>query len=700
MRRVCIVGAGVIAATHAEALSRLPGINLAAVVDPDEGAAARLAATWRIGQVYRSVTEALDHGAIDAAHILVPPPLHAEVARPFLEAGKAVLVEKPLAVTTAACEMLRDTAQTCGAVLAVNQNFLFHPAFLQLRKQLSAGRFGPPRSVACTYAMPLRQLAARQFGHWMFHAPGNILLEQAVHPLSQILALAGAVRDIRAIAEPAREISPGVAFHAGVTASLDCVSLPAHLSFAVGRQFPVWQVAVVCDDGVITADMVTNRVWGQGRTRWVEPVDNLASGLRTASAMVGASVRNLARFGVSTLGLAGRSDPFFQSMRGSIAAFHAALSGGAPFPADAGFGTALVQACERISAQAFAPPPPARLPRPALLAVAGSDVALIGGTGFIGSEVARRLIDEGRRVSVLARNVTNLPAPFDRPEVELHRGDMRDRSAVERAIGSAPVVINLAHGGGGGSFEAIRAAMLGGAEGVAQACMAASVRRMIHVGSIASLYCGAEAGTITGATPPDPEDERRADYARAKILCDRLLMDLHAQRGLPVVILRPGLVLGPGTSPFHSGLGFFNNEQHCIGWNAGRNPLPFVLVQDVAAAILLAASAEGIEGHCYNLVGDVRPSAREFIAQLAQATGRPLRFHPKAPDLLLLEEGAKWLLKRLGGRRGPAPSRRDLLSRGLRARFDCDDAKRDLGWRPVGDAREFMRLALGHPALD
>ena len=79
-------------------------------------------------------------------------------------------------------------------------------------------------------------------------------------------------------------------------------------------------------------------------------------------------------------------------------------------------------------------------------------------------------------------------------------------------------------------------------------------------------------------------------------------------------------MVGEGSSPFHSGLGMFNNEQHCIGWNAGRNPLPFVLVEDVADAILRAARAGGIEGRCYNLVGDVRLDARDYIAALAEAT--------------------------------------------------------------------------------
>ena len=117
-----------------------------------------------------------------------------------------------------------------------------------------------------------------------------------------------------------------------------------------------------------------------------------------------------------------------------------------------------------------------------------------------------------------------------------------------------------------------------------------------------------------------------------------------------MVILRPGVVVGEGGPPFHGGLGFFNNDQHCIGWNDGRNPLPFVLAEDVATAILLAARADGVEGRCYNLVGDVRPGAREYIAALGVALQRPLRFHPQSPLKLWAAELGKWTIKRAGGR--------------------------------------------------
>ena len=236
--------------------------------------------------------------------------------------------------------------------------------------------------------------------------------------------------------------------------------------------------------------------------------------------------------------------------------------------------------------------------------------------------------------------------------------------------------------------------MVGGAETVARACLKLGVTRLVYVGSIASLYLGPQPAPIDGTTPPDPQETQRGDYARAKVLADRMLMQMHRDEKLPVVILRPGVVVGSGGLPFHSGVGLYNTDQHAIGWNAGTNPLPFVLAEDVADAVYRATQAAGVDGHAYNLVGDVRMTARDYTAALAQAMHRPLQFHPQSARFLWAEDMGKWLVKRATGRAVPAPALRDFLSRGMMATFDTSDVKRDLGWTPVADPAEFLERAV------
>ncbi len=687
MTRIALIGAGNISEVHAAALRTLPGLTIGAVVDPNIAAAERLASRAG-GRAFASVAEALAADSFDRAHVLVPPDLHAAVTLELLAAGKPTLVEKPLAASLAEC---RDLLAAAGATpLGVNQNFVHHPAFARLRAEHAAKRYGVARAISCIYHVPLRQLADRQFGHWMFRQPGNLLLEQLVHPLSQLLSLAGPIKGMRLLPGPAIEISPGLPFVGSLEAIFDC-DVPVHLRFSVGESFPCWQITLAGSDGIGTADILANRLVNAGRTSLMEPVDNMLSGLATAAGLAAGAIDGFARYCLAMVKILPRSDQFYISMCGSLGAFHRAIDAGQLPALDGNFGATLVETCERIAAEIM----PKVQPRPIVqhITPAEADIAVLGGTGFIGAEVVRQLVAAGHKVSVMARSPRNLPAIFEHPDVCITRGSIADPAAVSTAIATCKTVINLAHGGGGANYEAVRRAMLGGAETVADACTEAGVTRLIHVGSIASLYLGPQEAPITGATPPDPQPDERADYARAKAACDLMLLARH-RTGLPVVILRPGVVVGEGTSPFHSGVGLYNNEQHCIGWNDGRNPLPFVLVQDVAAAILLACTAPNIEGRTYNLVGDVRPNAADYTATLGRALGRPLRYHKQSATWLWLEDIGKWVIKRATGRNVPLPSRRDFLSRGLSATFDCADAVRDLNWHPNADPAVFHAKAI------
>lgn len=690
MRKVCLVGAGYISQVHAEALRVTSGTTISSVVDPNEGAARKLAEKFSIPNVYTSVEAAIAAGQVDCAHVLTPPDLHSQTALPLLESAIPVLLEKPLATSSAECRSLTEAAVQAGSALGVNQNFVYHPAFLKLRQALKAHRLGRPRFVNCLYNVPLRQMQAQQFGHWMFSRPGNILLEQAVHPLSQIVAIAGPFQEQLSMAGTPREISPGVPFYDQVSLIAKCRDLPVDLRLALGQTFPFWQIAVICDDGVLVADILNNRFFTFERTLWLEFFDAFLSGSRTAGGILRDSIRNAADYIFSTAKIKPRTDGFFQSVQASVAAFHGALDAGRMPELDGAFGAHLVSICEDIAARSFTAPVAPATPRND----GAYDVTVLGGTGFIGRHLVKRLLADGLRVGVVARNTRNLAPIYYDDRVTLVRGDIRKADDVERAIGDARIVINLAHGGGGNSYEEVRAAMVDSAETIARCCLAGKVERLIHIGSIAGLYLGPQEKPVTGDTPPDPEAGQRADYARAKAECDRMLWRLRDQEGLRVCILRPGLVIGEDGIALHSGLGFFNNEQYCVGWNKGNNPLPFVLVEDVADAIARACTAPAAIGHAYNLVGDVRLSAREYMQALGVALERPLRFHPNSTTALWLMEVAKWTVKRASGRKVPIPSRRDLLSRALEAQFDCADVKADLGWAPVADRQTFMERGI------
>ena len=229
---------------------------------------------------------------------------------------------------------------------------------------------------------------------------------------------------------------------------------------------------------------------------------------------------------------------------------------------------------------------------------------------------------------------------------------------------------------------------------MAENCLRHRVERLVYTSSIAALYLGERCG-IDERTGPDPKAVKRSHYSRAKSLAEKLLQDLHRTAGLPVVVVRPGVVVGPKGMLNHSGLGIWPSDTCCLGWGRGNNPLPFVLVGDVAQALANCMQAPGIEGMTFNLVGDVRPTAVEFVNLVRVRSRRNFRFYTQSLWKTQTIEIGKWMLKTLVHKPdNPFPSYRDLKSRSLRSQFDCSAAKDKLAWRPVKSMDAFIADAI------
>ena len=211
---------------------------------------------------------------------------------------------------------------------------------------------------------------------------------------------------------------------------------------------------------------------------------------------------------------------------------------------------------------------------------------------------------------------------------------------------------------------------------IGEACLTANVSRLVYTGTIDSYYAGVNAGTITENTPLDQHLRWRNYYARAKALSEQGLMRLHREQGLPVVIFRPGIVIGRGASPLHWGVGMWSFDAVCQFWGRGDSPLPLVLVQDVASALVSALDASGIEGESFNLVADSEINARDYLDALERSIGVNFQKLPGPLWKFYLADVGKWLVKR--AIRHPdhrRPSYRDWESRTQRARFDCSKAQ-------------------------
>jgi predicted dehydrogenase len=146
----CIVGTGFIGPAHLEGLRRL-GIPVAGLVERDPETAAAKALELGLAKGYPSLAAALADPAVQVVHLAVPNHLHAPYAKAALAAGKHVLCEKPLAMTSAESAELVALARQSGRVAAVNYNLRFYPLVHQARELVRGGELGRPLLIHGAY---------------------------------------------------------------------------------------------------------------------------------------------------------------------------------------------------------------------------------------------------------------------------------------------------------------------------------------------------------------------------------------------------------------------------------------------------------------------------------------------------------------------------------------------------------------------
>ena len=122
-----------------------------------------------------------EHDDVDAIVMALPPQFHAENAIRAVDAGKDVLVEKPIALTVADAERSVAAASEAGRIFMVGHVLRFHPAFEKLNSLIDAGELGE-----------VRYIHSHRLGLGKFHTENDALWDLAPHDLSMILAITGA----------------------------------------------------------------------------------------------------------------------------------------------------------------------------------------------------------------------------------------------------------------------------------------------------------------------------------------------------------------------------------------------------------------------------------------------------------------------------------------------------------------------------
>jgi dihydroflavonol-4-reductase len=286
------------------------------------------------------------------------------------------------------------------------------------------------------------------------------------------------------------------------------------------------------------------------------------------------------------------------------------------------------------------------------------NVGVTGATGFLGGHVATALLAAGHRTVGVVRS----PERGTIANVTWRRADLGDREALRSAFDGLDVVVAnaaLSPGWAAADDATFLQANVAGTENTLFAAADAGIRRVVLVSTVAVYRT--RLGTVMDEASAliDPSAAwhldwnritTRGGYARSKSVAERRAWEIARERGLELVVLRPGPIVGPGDAKLTARLHRWAQSGVSL---VPTVRIPLVGVHEVAAATAAAITADAT-GRAYNLAGE--PAALDRVVRgIRDATG-----------------GTAWIVP------VPVP---------LSVRFDCSAAVRDLGFRPMDPIR-------------
>ncbi len=704
--RVAIVGCGQISRVHIDALREVEGVELCAVSDRDEFRAREAARLAPGATAYRDFATLLQKERPDAVHVLTPPKTHAELAIQAMDAGCHVLVEKPMALSVQEADQMIAAAGKNGVKLCTNHNYLFKSSVRRARALVESGAIGRVVYVDSYYGLSGESgqyAGAAPGSHWAWRLPGGAFTNFLPHLIYLQLAF---LKDVESVAGVATGRGTGSELATELTVLLQGHEASGTMAVSMlAKPYAKW-IDIYGTAGIVHADLVREICTVHRERRLPRMVSKALFGLEESLQLASGTAVNTARMGL------GKIKPM-NDLYALVGEFYSSIRDDHAPPVSGEEGKRMVGVMEMVWGKS--PRPSTSEPeRPIGLPVGPRSraeqrvkehglpgkVLVTGASGYLGRHLVLALSRAGAHVVALVRDRSKAPWDLER-HAELVEGDVRDRASLGRAMRDASIVFHCAAVTTNKErWTTHREINILGTEAVLQEALKAGVRRVVHASSVTvyGFEHDGRTGPISESFPYARNPGRWAYYLRSKLEADRLALQYCRETGLPVTVLRFGILHGPeGRAPSGRGLGQLGPFRLTIG--SGQNVLPYTYIDNAVDAALLAAIAPNAAGQAYNIVDEPQITAQEIAAQSAEARGERVVRIPVPPRLLSGIAGLLELRARLTASESPPKLSRFVLQSATRdIKYDSTKARKELGWQPEvrieeGLERSFARAA-------
>ena len=308
-------------------------------------------------------------------------------------------------------------------------------------------------------------------------------------------------------------------------------------------------------------------------------------------------------------------------------------------------------------------------------------VLVTGATGFVGSAVARLLINRGYNVKTLVRSTSSLDN-LSGLNVEIVYGDLRDTISLENALKDCEFLFHVAADYRLWSLnpQELYDNNVEGTENIMRAALKTKINKIVYTSSVATLGINKDESPANENTPVT-FDDMIGDYKKSKYLAEEVVKEMVIKEGLPATIVNPSTPIGPGDiKPTPTG-------KLILDAAAGNMPafvdtgLNWAHVDDVAMGHLLALE-NGKFGDRY-ILGNENFSMKELLQKIATITGKPApKIQLPHNFVLPIAYLSEWWANITKSKTEPRATVSGVKLSKKKMYFSIDKANSELGYQP------------------
>jgi len=607
MFKVALVGCGNIARVHAGFLRKFNKTKVVGVCDKSLERARIFSEEYNISYYTDSVPDLLDNCSPDVVHVLTPPDTHAEITIQALNHDCHVLVEKPLCTTVAEAEKIIEASEKTKKQVSVDHNLLYDPFVLKAKQILEKGRFGEiihiEANISDDYLHKFRKGMNRI---WVSHQIGGVFTDLLPHPLYLALSFVDELE--------LRHVDSKIGIYdfpenLNVLLSSSKATAIIRLSLSI---FPIQQnIKLYCTNGVVTIDYRNFNIIVEKNLNLPSPIQRVYLNISKGLQLLGKTISAF------TLLLMGRIHPY-SSLRKLVDDFYLCLENNSPPPVSVYQGKQVAEIMESIWSfinKDKSIEHSEDLTRENKTFFIENNkvpsVLVTGATGYVGTVLTKKLVEQGNIVRVLCRHSSDTSRLPDR-NIEIVYGDMRDIDSLQKAVTSVKTVFHCASAMRGSWYDHYEGTVQG-TKNLLELAENGGVKKFVHVSSMGIFnFAGIKRNqTINENSELEKYPDYRGYYTKAKLLQENIVKEYIKKGKLNISIIRPAIVYDNDFSKFIIDAAFTIKGLYLIP-GIKKRLLRIVNINNLVDALILSAKHSNGRGKIYNIVDSHLPPAKIY----------------------------------------------------------------------------------------